>query len=86
MFGLTSAMTIGILRHLLTIMGGLAVSKGYLTSDLLDTIIGALLSLAGVGMSVVDKVQNPPQSGVQPRTLPEPSGGSQPSWVPPANN
>jgi hypothetical protein len=38
-----------VLRILLNAGGGLLVGKGYLTEDMLTTLVGALLSLGSVG-------------------------------------
>jgi hypothetical protein len=45
----------GLLRHLLTIAGGVLVHKGVLTSEDLSTVIGSLLTIIGVGWSVFAK-------------------------------
>lgn len=43
------------LRHLLTAVGGIAVAKGYADSGTVETVIGAVLTLIGVGWSFWDK-------------------------------
>lgn len=44
-----------VLRHILTAAGGVAVAKGYLDSGTLDTAVGAILTLVGLGWSIWDK-------------------------------
>jgi hypothetical protein len=47
-----------VIRHLLTAFGGIAVAKGYVDSGTLETVVGAVLALIGVGWSLYDKKQN----------------------------
>lgn len=99
LFGLPSIIVMGLARHLLTAIGGLLISKGWLTADILEQVVGAVLSLAGVVMSASDKVSSgrvivPPTPGgnttggtvvnVEAPTLPPPAS-KQPGWVPPTN-
>ena len=49
-------MMLGIFRHVLTIVGGIFVAKGHIGSDDMNTIIGAVSSLAGVGLSIKAKL------------------------------
>lgn len=44
-----------VLRHLLTALGGIAVARGYLDSGTLETAVGAVLTLVGLGWSIWDK-------------------------------
>jgi hypothetical protein len=53
-------MVMGLLRHILTFAGGALVSMGYLTEANVEAIIGAVMTLAGVGWSLVNKVPPPP--------------------------
>ena len=46
---------LGILRHILTTVGGGLTSKGVLGEDELQIIVGGVVTLAGVIWSVVDK-------------------------------
>lgn len=46
----------GLFRHLLTILGGIYVAKGQIQADDMNTIIGAVTSLAGVGLSIHSKL------------------------------
>jgi len=48
-------MWLGIIRHLLTVLGGFFVAKGYVDADTLNTAVGAATTLAGVGWSIWDK-------------------------------
>ena len=47
--------TAGILRHILTTAGGVLVAKGYLEEGMLQEVIGAVLTLAGVAWSMWEK-------------------------------
>ena len=47
--------TLGLVRHILTFVGGYLVTSGYLTESALNTGIGALVTLIGVVWSVIDK-------------------------------
>lgn len=49
------ATILGILRHLLTTVGGAMATRGYVGDGDVELIAGALVTLAGVGMSVWDK-------------------------------
>jgi len=46
---------IGVIRHVLTFVGGFLVTKGIVDDATLSQGIGALVSLLGVVWSVVDK-------------------------------
>lgn len=46
---------LGIVRHVLTAAGGIAVTKGYLDESALVAGVGALVALAGVIWSIIDK-------------------------------
>jgi hypothetical protein len=45
----------GVVRHVLTFLGGFLVVKGYLDEGLLNELIGGAIALAGTIWSVVDK-------------------------------
>ena len=47
--------TLGLVRHILTFVGGYLVTSGVLTEPTLSTGIGAIVTLIGVVWSVVDK-------------------------------
>lgn len=47
----------GIVRHVLTALGGGIVASGYLDEALLQTAIGALITLGGVAWSVWEKAR-----------------------------
>ncbi len=49
------AAILGVIRHVLTFGGGLGVSGGYLTESDLTTAVAAIITLAGLLWSVVDK-------------------------------
>jgi len=42
-------------RHILTTLGGMAVAKGWLDSSQIEPVAGALLVIAGVAWSLVQK-------------------------------
>jgi hypothetical protein len=48
-------MWLGVIRHVLTVLGGFFVAKGYVDDDTLNTAVGAATTLAGVAWSVLDK-------------------------------
>jgi len=45
----------GLLRHLLTTLGGAIAAKGYLDESLVGEIVGAILTLLGAGWSIAHK-------------------------------
>lgn len=46
---------LGIVRHLLTIAGGAAVTAGYFDGSQAQILIGAFVAIAGVGLSIAEK-------------------------------
>ena len=46
---------LGIVRHILTFAGGLAVANGMIDSAMLETIIGSVATLTGAIWSIVAK-------------------------------
>lgn len=46
---------LGVVRHVLTFGGGFLVAKGFLDSETLNQVVAALVTLFGVGWSVVAK-------------------------------
>lgn len=46
---------LGLLRHILTIIGGYYVAKGTVDQGAVDTAVGAVTALVGVGWSIHDK-------------------------------
>ncbi|MGH6913024.1 MAG: hypothetical protein ACREH3_04895 [Geminicoccales bacterium] len=47
----------GIVRHLLTAVGGYFVATGALDAGTMETVIGAVVTLAGIGWSVWTKAR-----------------------------
>ena len=45
----------GVIRHILTFAGGIAVTKGWVDASTLSEIVGALATLIGVGWSIATK-------------------------------
>ena len=54
--GIKTEILLSMVRHALTLAGGLLVSKGWLTADGVEQIIGAILTLAAVGWGAAAKV------------------------------
>jgi hypothetical protein len=48
---------LGLTRHILTTLGGILVSKGYVDSGSLEMIVGGAVTIAGVLWSVANKRQ-----------------------------
>jgi hypothetical protein len=46
---------LGVVRHVLTAAGGGLVANGSLTSSDLEAVIGAVITLVGIGWSVYEK-------------------------------
>jgi hypothetical protein len=47
----------GIIRHIITTLGGAAAAQGYIGESDVQLIAGSVVTLIGVGMSVWDKYQ-----------------------------
>jgi hypothetical protein len=52
---MTNEMWLGVARHILTAIGGGFVAKGYLDANSLNVVVGAVTSLAAVGLSIWNK-------------------------------
>jgi hypothetical protein len=52
---MTRDMWLGLVRHLLTLVGGVFVAKGQIDADTVNTAVGAAVSLGGVAWSIADK-------------------------------
>jgi uncharacterized protein YaaW (UPF0174 family) len=52
---LNQAMILGLVRHGLTLAGGYLAAKGLLDPASVDTVVGALLTIAGAGWSIHSK-------------------------------
>lgn len=50
-----TAMALGLVRHVLTTAAGYLAAKGFVSPDQTETIVSALLALAGVGWSFQSK-------------------------------
>jgi len=48
MFGFTNDAIISILRHMLTFLGGWVVAKGWLSADVANQLIGAIVTIVGI--------------------------------------
>lgn len=52
---LTREQVLGITRHVLTFVGGIAVTKGIIDEATLTQIVGGIITLAGTIWSIVAK-------------------------------
>lgn len=52
---MTREMWKGIARHLLTVIGGAFVAKGYIDAATADAIVGGSIAVGGVIWSMADK-------------------------------
>ena len=50
---------LGIVRHILTFVGGYLVAKGIFNQAMLDAAVPAILTLGGVIWSAIDKKDRP---------------------------
>lgn len=48
---------LGLIRHVLTIAGGMLVQKGILEEGQVPEVLGAIMSLLGIGWSVQSKLK-----------------------------
>ena len=55
------AATLALLRHLLTFIGGALVAKGFIDTESLQEIIGAIITLLSVGWMTVEKSNAAPK-------------------------
>ncbi|MGZ5183592.1 MAG: Pam3-gp28 family putative phage holin [Caldimonas sp.] len=55
--GMIGKIGLGVLRHTMTTAAGGMVAKGLLTNDQSSALVGAVLTLAGIALSVYDKLQ-----------------------------
>lgn len=51
----------GIIRHALTFVGGLLVTKGYLDPSMVEQAVGAIVTIVGLGWSIHLKLKGPPK-------------------------
>lgn len=56
------AKMLGLVRHALTVVGGVLIAKGYLEESQMNELIGAALTLFGTGWSVASKKSPTPPS------------------------
>ena len=55
------AAAISLLRHLLTFIGGALVAKGFIDTESLQELIGAIITLLSIGWMTVDKAKAAPK-------------------------
>lgn len=46
---------LGVIRHVLTFLGGIGVMKGFATESMVEEIVGAILTLIGGAWSIAIK-------------------------------
>ncbi len=63
---------LGFLRHVLTLVGGILVAKGFGDSNMVDQATGAIITLVGVFLSYYNKVSvhDVLGTGTPPETTP----------------
>lgn len=54
---LTKEQFLGIVRHTITFVGGILITKGYIDDSLLSEIAGVSTALAGIIWSIVAKTK-----------------------------
>lgn len=59
---MTKKQIMGILRHVLTFVGGLVVAKGLATDALMMELTGATVTLVGGLWSILDKIKTDKES------------------------
>jgi len=47
-----------VARHILTVLGSIAVSKGWIDGGQVETVIGAVMVVGGLIWSIVQKVRS----------------------------
>ena len=52
---MTRDMWMGVVRHVLTVVGGIFVAKGQIDADTMNTAVGAAVALGGIAWSIIDK-------------------------------
>jgi hypothetical protein len=55
------AATLALLRHLLTFIGGALVAKGFIDTESLQELIGAIITLLSIGWMTVEKSKAAPK-------------------------
>jgi hypothetical protein len=55
------AATLALLRHLLTFIGGALVAKGFIDTESLQEIIGAIITMLSIGWMTVEKSKAAPK-------------------------
>ena len=52
-FTFTAEQYLGFIRHVLTLAGGALITKGYASEDMINQLVGSLMTLIGFGWSLV---------------------------------
>ena len=52
---MNNAMRMGILRHVLTIIGSLLVARGYTDASTMEVVVGSATALGATAWSMADK-------------------------------
>jgi hypothetical protein len=55
---MTTDIILGLIRHVLTIIGGYYVARGKIDQDTANTAIGSISALIGIGWSIQHKVSS----------------------------
>lgn len=58
MFGFSTDSALSLLRHLLTFIAGVIVSKGWITSDMAVQLVGAILTIVGALFAIFFHAQS----------------------------
>lgn len=68
---------LGLIRHILTFVGGIIVAKGLVSTSVETDIIGGVMTLIGAIWSIIDKTGNTPV----PTPTPEPTSTPSPTPI-----
>lgn len=50
---MTNPQTLGIIRHILTLLGGMLVALNWLPQEVVDTLTGAIIGIAGGVIAII---------------------------------
>ena len=75
---MSNDVVMGFIRHVLTLLGGVLVTKGWLTDAQMPELVGAVMTFVGFGWSFFDKSVTQPAkiaeaaaTGVDPNVAPK---------------
>lgn len=52
---MTKEQILGVLRHILTGLGGILIAKGYMDESMLNDAAGAVVTIIGITWSIISK-------------------------------